>query len=84
MSTATVRQIIARAAAEPEFRGRLLTSAANALAGYDLSQTELAALSGLWAEGFDSAAANLEARISKAHATDIAELLTGVAQPTGF
>ncbi len=57
--------IIRRAAAEVEFRAVLFADPAAALAGYDLSAAERAALTGLTAESFDALAGELEARMSK-------------------
>ena len=65
MSAETVRQIISRAVAEPEFRGLLLRQPAEAIAGYDLSDAELVALRNLTPESFDAVAAGLEQRLSK-------------------
>ncbi len=62
MSAETVRQIIIRAVAEPEFRGRLLRRPAEASAGYDLSEAEIGALHNLTAQNFDAVAAGLAAR----------------------
>ena len=65
MSAETVTTIIARAVAEPEFRGLLFRNAPAALAEYDLSDAERAALSGLNAENFDALAGEMETRMSK-------------------
>ncbi len=65
MSAETVTTIIGRAVAEPEFRTALFADPAAALAGYDLTEADRAALTGLNAESFDAMAGELEARISK-------------------
>jgi len=57
--------VVRRAAAEVEFRAVLFADPAAALAGYDLSAAERAALTGLTAESFDALAGELEARMSK-------------------
>ena len=68
MSTETVTTIIACAVAEPEFRGLLFRNAPAALAEYDLSDVDRAALSGLNAENFDVLAGELEPRVSRVRA----------------
>lgn len=65
MSAETVKTIIGRAAAEPEFRGLLFRDPPAALAGYDLAEAERAALTGLNAENFDALAGELEPRVSR-------------------
>ena len=60
-----VQKVVARAAAEPEFRGRLLRDPGQALAGYDLSEAEVTALQSLKPEAFDSSTTDLEQRLSK-------------------
>jgi len=65
VSAETVITIIRRAAAEVEFRAALFADPAAALADYDLSAAERAALTGLTAESFDALAGELEARRSK-------------------
>ena len=62
MSAETVRQLISRALAEPEFRGRLLRQPAEAGAGYDLSAAEIGALHNLTPENFDAVASVLAQR----------------------
>ncbi len=64
MSAETVRQVVARAVVEPDFRARLLRTPAEAIAGYDLSEAELVALRNLTPANFDSVAAGLAARLS--------------------
>jgi hypothetical protein len=85
MSTATVKQVIARAVAEPEYRQLLFKTPAQALAGYALSGDEQAALSGLTPETFDAAlAGGLEERISRVSLShgDIVDLLREVPPDT--
>ncbi len=62
MSAETVRQLISRALAEPEFRGRLLRQPAEAGIGYDLSAAEIGALRNLTPENFDTVASMLAER----------------------
>ena len=65
MSMETVAAVLMRATREPEFRQRLLQQPAEALAGYDLTGDETAALSRLTHETFDAHAAGLETRLSQ-------------------
>jgi hypothetical protein len=65
MSAESVKQVISRAVTEPEYRSLLFKSPAQALAGYELTGDEQAALSGLTPESFDALVGNLEARISR-------------------
>lgn len=65
MSTESVKKIIGRAVTEPEYRGVLFSDPDKALAGYDLTEEEAAALKGLEREKFDAVAGELEERISK-------------------
>ncbi|MBI4670319.1 MAG: Franean1_4349 family RiPP [Chloroflexi bacterium] len=65
MSAETVTTIIRRAVAEQEFRAALFADPATALSGYELTEEERAALTGLTAENFDALAGDLEARVSK-------------------
>ena len=81
MSAESVRQLLGRAVSEPEFRGLLFANPAQALAGYDLSQAEAAALSSLTAESFDAAVAGLETRESRAQLTGFSP---DPRQPTGY
>ena len=65
MSTETVKQIIARAVTEPEYRQLLFNRPAEAFAGYDLTDSERSAFTGLSPETFDALAGSLEERISR-------------------
>jgi hypothetical protein len=65
MSYEALSHIVARAASEPAFRQQLLGDPAEALCGYSLSAAEIASLSGLTAETFDSLRADLEERVSR-------------------
>jgi hypothetical protein len=66
MSTATVRLILARAVAEPEYRSLLLAHPAQATASYELTEAELLGLKNLRADEFDTLGADLERRESRA------------------
>ncbi len=68
MSAESVKQIIERAIAEEPFRELLFSNPNQALAGFDLTVDEIAALKGLKREEFDAAAGDLEQRISKSFA----------------
>ncbi len=65
MSQAIVQSIIAHAATDAEFRGRLLQTPASTLADYNLTSAESLALRRLSAESFNVPAAELEVWISK-------------------
>jgi hypothetical protein len=65
MSSAIVQSIIDRAAADAEFRVRLLQSPASTLADYALSAREVLALRSLTAESFTTAASKQETPESK-------------------
>jgi hypothetical protein len=64
MSIDSLRQVIARAAAEPEFLNLLCRNSAAALADYDLSAAEMAMVTGLTPETFDALARELDQRAS--------------------
>ncbi len=66
MSVESVQQIVVRAVKEPEYKELLFSDPDKALAGYELTDEESAALKGLSREKFDAAAGELEERISKA------------------
>src|SRR5690349_171103 len=68
MSAAAVKQVIARAAAEPAYQQLLLEQPDVALADYPLTGVELAVLTSLTAESFDAPAAQLDPRVSHAAA----------------
>lgn len=65
MSQETVAKIIGRAASEPEFMQMLFNDPGAALAGYELSDAELATLRGLTPENFESMSGQLDERVSK-------------------
>jgi hypothetical protein len=65
MSQEHVQNIIGRAVSDPAFRALLFSDPGKALAGYELTDAEIAALRGLTPEQFDSHAADLETRISR-------------------
>ncbi len=65
MSTQAVQTVIGRAVTDAAFRQALFADPAQALAGYDLSADELAALQALDAEQVAAFAGGLDARISK-------------------
>ena len=66
MSKATVEQLIGKLLIDAAFRNAVVADPANALAGYDLSDEERAALlAGLNAKSFDALAGELEVRLSK-------------------
>jgi hypothetical protein len=65
MSLDSLQAVLGRAMLEPEFRALLLRDPAQALAGYDLTAAERESLHGMSLETFDSAAADLEPRLSK-------------------
>jgi hypothetical protein len=64
MTVQSVEAILARATSEPEFRRLLFEQPVAALAGYDLSEAEINALSSLIHESFDAHQARLERRES--------------------
>ena len=66
MSVESVKQIIGRAVAEPEFRELLFTDPGKALEGYELNEQEASALKGLPRENFDAVAGELAERVSRA------------------
>ena len=60
-----ITEVLGRAMSDAAFRTQLLAAPEQALAGYDLTDEQRTALSGLTAEGFDAFAADLEQRLSK-------------------
>jgi hypothetical protein len=66
MSYEALSHIVARAAIDPAFHQLLLRAPAEALSGYSLSAAEIASLSGLTAETFDTLRADLDERRSRA------------------
>jgi hypothetical protein len=65
MSIDNLSRVIRRAVVEPAFQALLLRDAGTALCEYDLSAAELAMLTGLTPETFDSLAGELDRRISQ-------------------
>ena len=65
MSIESVQNIIGRAASDATFRALLFSDPGQALAGYDLTDAEIATLRNLTPETFNSGIADLEARISR-------------------
>src|SRR5262245_25724467 len=65
MSTDSVKQILVRAVAEPEYRQLLFKQPVQAFIGYDLTGDEQGALNRLTPETFDGLAGNLEERVSR-------------------
>jgi hypothetical protein len=68
MTSIALQQILARAAAEPQFREHLLSDPAQALAGYDLNAEERTALFHLSPENFEAEVGLIEERLSKGFA----------------
>ena len=69
MSDDVVKQIIARAVTDPEFRQLLLSDSAKALEGSELTDEERAALIGLTPQEFEALGSELEERVSRAQLT---------------
>jgi len=65
MTQEVVTQIITKAVTDNEFREQLLSKPEAALAGYELSEAERAALSKLNREAFDDQESEVEQRVSK-------------------
>ncbi len=65
MSKQTVEAVIGKAIMDAEFRKALIADPEKALAGYDLTEQEKAALKALDSETLDSMGSSLDARISK-------------------
>lgn len=70
MSQKSVSEIVGRAAAEPEFMNLLFNDPSQALAGYELDDSEKALLHGLTPEDFDSLSGQLDKRVSKLKSED--------------
>ena len=66
MSKETLQTVIGKAVADDQFREALFANPDKALAGYDLTQDEVAALKSVDAETMESLAGSLDERISKA------------------
>jgi hypothetical protein len=65
MSKEALQALIGRAVLDSEYRKALLANPAEALAGYELTDEERAALNALDAETLDSLAGTLDERLSK-------------------
>jgi hypothetical protein len=65
MTLQAVHAVIVRAVQEEKFRKELFANPEEALSGYDLSETESAALKSLDAETLDSVAGPVDERLSK-------------------
>jgi hypothetical protein len=66
MSADNVKKIIGRAVTDAAFRELLFNKPDEALAGYDLTEAEIASLKNLTREQFDATASKLEERVSRA------------------
>ena len=66
MSEETVKIIIGRAVAEPEFRELLFSDPDKAFEGYELTAEEIESIKGMDQAAFDEKAGELEERISRA------------------
>ena len=66
MSKEAVQAIIGKAVLDSEFREALFANPDQALAGYELTEVEVAALKAIGAETMESFAGTLDERISKA------------------
>ncbi|MCB0248283.1 MAG: Franean1_4349 family RiPP [Anaerolineae bacterium] len=65
MSQQAIETILGKAVLEDEFRSTLLSDADSALAGYELTAAESAALKGMDVEALENLAGALDQRISK-------------------
>ena len=66
MSQEDIKEIIARAMTDAEYKEMLFSDPDKALEGYELSEDEASALKGLENEHFDATAVELEERVSRA------------------
>jgi len=66
MSAESLEKIIGKAVVDGEYRELLFSEPDKALEGYELSEEESAALKGLEREKFNTAATEIEERISRA------------------
>lgn len=79
MSKEAVQAVIGKAVTDSEFREALFANPDEALAGYELTEAEIAALKSIDAETMESFAGSLDERISKAFAIGIyAGMASGV------
>ncbi len=65
MSQASVEQVIGKLLIDADFRAAVTANPAEALAGFDLTEEEREALGQIDASSFETAAAELDPRISK-------------------
>ena len=65
MSQDTVIEVLTKALVDTGFRDRLFAEPDTVLSGYDLTEEETEALSGMKRETFDALATEIERRISK-------------------
>jgi hypothetical protein len=65
MSKEAVQTVIGKAVTDSEFREELFANPDQALAGYDLTEEEIAGLKSIDAETLESVAGPLEERLSK-------------------
>ncbi len=82
MSAENVEAILTRATRDAEFRQLLLRRPVAALAGYELTDAEIAALSGLIHESFDPHTARLEQRLSQS-APSVGDALSKLSSAAG-
>ena len=71
MSQQAIETILGKAVLEDEFRSTLLSDADSALAGYELTAAESAALKGMDVEALENLAGVLDQRISKSLAIGV-------------
>jgi hypothetical protein len=83
MSEENVKKIIGRAVTDAAFRGLLFSRPDEALAGYDLTDDEIASLKNLPREQFDSTAIQLEERVSRA-GIHLGDVVGGVLDAAGM
>ncbi len=70
MSSEAVKEVIGRAVSDEAYRDLLFSKPDEALAGFDLTADETSGLKSIKREEFDSAAGDLDQRISKATGFD--------------
>jgi hypothetical protein len=71
MSKEAVQAVIGKAVTDSKFREELFANPEQALSGYELTESEMAALKNVDAETLESFAGTLDERISKAFAIGI-------------
>jgi hypothetical protein len=86
MSIETVRQVVARAVTEPDFRALLRAAPGLALASLELTEEETEALATVEPTAFDGWLSALETRASRAVGVppSVPINIGGGAQPSGF